>query len=166
MKCPFCSAPDSKVIDSRCSDDGTIIRRRRECQSCEERFTSYERVEEGPVFVIKRDGRREEFERRKIFEGLCRACEKLPVSTDIIEKVTERVIFNVREKYGREVKTADIGEMILKELRGLDPVAYVRFVSVYRQFKNVDEFYSVLRDLLAQKNGNGAAETPNSKVPE
>lgn len=165
MKCPFCSEPESKVIDSRCSEDGNTIRRRRECLSCIQRFTSYERVEEGPVFVIKRDGRREEFDRLKIFNGLCKACEKLPIPADTIEKMTERIVFTVREKFGREVRTLDIGDMILFELRAVNPVAYVRFVSVFQQFKDIDEFFAVLRGLLPDKMQRELEPAVNSKEP-
>ena len=152
MRCPYCSFEDSKVIDSRCSDDGDAIRRRRECRSCEKRFTSYERIELGPVFVIKTDGRREEFRREKIFDGLRRACEKLPISAEALDKVTERVVYNIRAKVGREVKTVEIGEMLLAELRKLDPVAYVRFASVYKQFRDINEFFDLLRVLMEERN--------------
>ncbi|MFA4987639.1 MAG: transcriptional regulator NrdR [Candidatus Brocadiia bacterium] len=151
MRCPFCSADDDKVIDSRTSDDGNAIRRRRECQACARRFTSYERIEEGPAFVIKKDGRREEFSWQKIYDGLAKACEKLPVSSENLEKVADRVVFTVREKAGHEVNTTDIGEAVIGELRKLDPVAYVRFISVYRSFKNVEEFYDALREVVESR---------------
>ncbi|RKY19324.1 MAG: transcriptional regulator NrdR [Planctomycetota bacterium] len=160
MRCPYCSEADSKVIDSRESENGKVIRRRRECRACGKRFTSYERLEESPVFVIKRDGRREEFSREKIFEGLCRACEKLPISADTLEKVTDRIVFKLRENHSREVKTTDIGELIVDELRALDPVAYVRFVSVYRKFKNPKEFYSLLKGLLQEEEEKDPGEAP------
>jgi len=151
MRCPYCATEDSRVIDSRSSDDGKSIRRRRECRSCEKRFTSYERIDEGPAFVVKRDGRREEFQREKILDGLCRACQKLPIPEDTLNKIADRVIFQVGEKYGREVRTADVGDCVLKELRGLDPVAYVRFASVYKQFRDIEEFFDLLRDLMEEK---------------
>ena len=150
MRCPFCNECESKVIDSR-TTDGNAIRRRRECLTCGQRFTSYERVEIGPVFVIKRDGRTEEFNRDKISIGLAKACEKLPVSADAVNKLTERVIFQIRENFGREVKTTEIGKTILNELKLLDPVAYVRFLSVYRQFTDIEDFFAVLRDLMKEK---------------
>lgn len=140
MRCPFCAVDDDKVIDSRASNDGYFIRRRRECLACNGRFTTYERIEETPVRVVKRDGTREDFERRKIMVGLITACQKRPVSMEDLEVITQAVEAQVLSQYEREVETQDIGEMVMRELRELDPVAYVRFASVYKNFESPEDF--------------------------
>lgn len=151
MKCPYCSEDDSKVVDSRPTDDGHVIRRRRECVQCKSRFTTYEKVEEIPLVVVKKDGTREAFNRSKIVNGLIRACEKRPVSLEKIESVTdniERILNNSLEK---EVSTKIIGEHIMEALKDLDEVAYVRFASVYRQFKDINTFADELHKLMNEK---------------
>ena len=140
MKCPFCKTPDSKVIDSRASSEGATIRRRRECERCGKRFTTYERVEHAPLRVIKRDGRREAFDRDKLRRSLEVACRKRPVPTDAVEGAVERIETDVADTFGREIGSAQLGELVMRELRTLDEVAYVRFASVYRAFDDVGEF--------------------------
>ena len=137
MKCPFCRAPDSKVIDSRGSSDGFVIRRRRECDGCRARFTTYERVEHAPLRVLKRDGRRD---RDKLRRSLEIACRKRPVPTDAVESAVALIENEVADKFGREINSKRLGELVMRELRKLDEVAYVRFASVYRAFEDVDEF--------------------------
>ena len=140
MKCPFCENPDTKVIDSRPAEEGHAIRRRRECDKCNKRFTTYEKVEETLLMVVKKDGRRESFDRNKVLNGIIRACEKRPVSVEDIERIVndiERGLNNMMEK---EIKSEFIGELIMEQLKSLDEVAYVRFASVYRQFKDVNTF--------------------------
>lgn len=148
MKCPFCSFSDSKVVDSRPDKGGAAIRRRRECESCGKRFTTHERVEEVLPLVTKRDGRREPFDRMKLVAGLQKACEKRPVSVETIEKLVDRLETRMQESGEREVPTTTLGEWIMKELHGIDQVAYVRFASVYRSFKDISEFMVELQDLL------------------
>jgi transcriptional repressor NrdR len=148
MKCPSCSYPETKVIDSRLSSEGASIRRRRECLKCEKRFTTYEYVEEVPLMVVKRDGRRQPFDRKKIISGLVKACEKRPVSIDKMEELTSELERSIQKKYDREVNSKDIGEMIMEKLAQLDEVAYVRFASVYRQFRDVNQFMSELKIML------------------
>ncbi len=150
MKCPFCGHPDSKVIDSRPTDDGTCIRRRRECIDCGKRFTTYEQLEIFPLLVIKKDGRRETFDRSKIINGVTKACQKRPVSAASIEKLVNDIEQNVRSSMEREVTTERLGEMIMERLRVLDEVAYVRFASVYRQFKDINTFYDELNKLIGK----------------
>ncbi|MBQ3390679.1 MAG: transcriptional repressor NrdR [Firmicutes bacterium] len=148
MRCPFCENPDTKVIDSRPTEEGHAIRRRRECEKCKKRFTTYEKVEEIPLIVIKKDGSREVFDRSKIMNGIIKACEKRPVSVDDIEAIVtdiERGLNNMMEK---EIKSQFIGEVIMEHLRELDEVAYVRFASVYRQFKDVNTFISEIEKLV------------------
>ncbi len=151
MKCPFCNDPESKVLDSRMSKEMDTIRRRRECLKCGKRFTTAERVEEGLPLVIKKDDRREDFDRTKILNGLNKACEKRPISITNIEKIVSRIEYNLLEKGEREVKAIEIGQMVMDELRKLDEIAYVRFASVYRQFKDINEFMEELKDLLLKK---------------
>jgi transcriptional repressor NrdR len=151
MKCPYCEFPESKVLESRPSKELDTIRRRRECLKCQKRFSTAERLEEGLPFVVKKDGRRELFERGKILNGLKKACEKRPISITNIEKVVSRIEYNLLERGEREVKSAEIGQMIMEELRSLDEVAYVRFASVYRQFKDINEFMNELKSLLLHK---------------
>lgn len=148
MKCPFCKELDNKVIDSRLSKDGDVIRRRRECLECNRRFTTYERVEEILPLVIKKDGTREPFDRNKIMAGLKKACEKRPISIDVIEEVTGRIERHFQELGDKEIRSSDIGEMVIEALYHLDDVAYVRFASVYRQFKDISQFIEEVRELL------------------
>jgi len=150
MKCPYCPRQDSKVIDSRLSRDGLIIRRRRECEDCGKRFTTYERVEEPLPAVVKKDGRREAFDRAKIAGGIKKACEKRPVSTETIDSLVDRIERWALELGEPEVKTQEIGARVMAELHDLDEVAYVRFASVYRSFKDIGEFMSELSDLLGR----------------
>jgi transcriptional repressor NrdR len=149
MRCPFCKEDDDKVIDSRASSDGFAIRRRRECLGCSRRFTTYERIEESPLRVIKKDGVREPFERRKILLGLIKACEKRPIAIADLEAITERIESRVLEEYDSEVPVSYIGELVMQELKDVDQVAYVRFASVYREFKDINEFMDELKGMLS-----------------
>ena len=151
MKCPYCAHLGDKVVDSRESKEGEVIRRRRECLGCGRRFTSYERIDEIPYMVIKKDGSRERFERQKLVSGLLKACEKRPVSMSSIEKVADRVEGALQDKPEKEISTEEIGAFVMNELRRLDKVAYVRFASVYRHFRDINEFMSELKDLLGTK---------------
>jgi transcriptional repressor NrdR len=151
MKCPFCSHLGDKVVDSRESKEGEVIRRRRECLECGKRFTSYERIDEIPYMVVKKDGTRERFERQKLIGGLLKACEKRPVSVAALEEVADRVEATLQERPEKEITTADIGAFVMEELKTLDKVAYVRFASVYRHFRDIGEFMSELKDLLNAK---------------
>ena len=148
MNCPFCHKPDSKVIDSRLSVEGELIRRRRECLVCARRFTTYERIDNILPMVIKKDGRREAFDRNKILSGLKKACEKRPVSLDAILKVIDDVEKALQEREAKEIPAEDIGNLVMLTLRGLDDVAYVRFASVYRSFRDVNEFVNEIQGLL------------------
>ena len=147
MRCPFCKENNDRVIDSRESTDAFVIRRRRECLSCHRRVTTYERIEETPLRVVKKDGTRVPFERRKILIGLMKACEKRPVSSEMIEEVTQKIEDYVMERFDREVPSKVLGNLIMRELRRVDPVAYVRFASVYREFRDVEDFESVTEEL-------------------
>jgi transcriptional repressor NrdR len=151
LRCPFCSEPDTKVLDSCPAEAGSAIRRRRECESCGRRFTTYERIEEQPLFVVKRDGRRERFDRQKILSGLLKACEKRPVSLPMLEALAEGVEKEVRNTLLEEVPSTVIGDLIMKALRHLDEVAYVRFAYVYRRFADVGEFQEELKNLLSRQ---------------
>ena len=151
MKCPFCGQPDSKVIDSRPTDEGERIRRRRECIACGKRFTTYEIIETVPVIVVKKDKSREAFDRVKLFNGMLRACEKRPVSIAQIETVVTEIEQELQNSLDREVTSVHIGEMAMEKLKGLDEVAYVRFASVYRQFKDINTFMEELAKLLGEK---------------
>ena len=151
MKCPFCGHLHDKVVDSRESKDGDAIRRRRQCLHCKRRFTSYERIDEIPSVVVKKDGRRERFDRQKVLAGVLKACEKRPVSMSQLETIADNAEAMVQESSEREVSTRAIGEMIMNELKNLDKVAYVRFASVYLDFKDVQEFMSELKDLLKSR---------------
>jgi transcriptional repressor NrdR len=151
MKCPFCAHLHDKVVDSRESKDGDAIRRRRQCLHCKRRFTSYERIDEIPIVVVKKDGRRERFDRQKVLAGVLKACEKRPVSMAQLETIADNAEAMVQESSEREVSTRAIGEMIMNELKNLDKVAYVRFASVYLDFKDVQEFMSELKDLLKNR---------------
>jgi len=148
MKCPFCAHSENKVIDSRISKDGNAIRRRRECLGCGKRFTTYEFVEEVLPMVVKKDGRREPFDRTKIRAGIKKACEKRPISTDVIEAVVDNVERSCQEFQDKEIPSSAIGEKVMKELQALDGVAYVRFASVYREFRDVSDFVEELKDFL------------------
>ena len=148
MKCPFCLAPDTRVVDSRPSQDGRAIRRRRECTACSKRFTTYERVEEFQPLVIKKDGRREPFNRTKIIEGILKACEKRPIGLDQIENFVQELERDIQEKGEREIPSSRIGERIMARLKEWDDVAYVRFASVYKQFKDLNAFMEQLKELL------------------
>jgi len=150
MKCPFCSHDDTRVVDSRLGKEGNNIRRRRECIDCERRFTTYERVEETLPLVIKKDGRRETFDRQKIISGIQRACEKRPVSISTIEKVVDQMEVSLQESGEKEIAASRIGEAVMSALQSIDEVAYVRFASVYRQFRDINEFMSELKDILAK----------------
>lgn len=151
MRCPACGTSDSRVVDSRTAQSGRAIRRRRECQQCGKRFTTYETIEEGELIIIKSDGRREPFDRNKVFRGIQIACTKRPISTEQIEEIVERVAFYLNSLGEREVSTKRIGECVMEELRKLDDVAYVRFASVYREFKDRKEFLEELRQLDRQR---------------
>ena len=151
MKCPFCGHLHDKVVDSRESKEGDAIRRRRQCLGCQRRFTSYERIDEIPYMVVKKDGRRERFDRQKVLAGLLKACEKRPVSMIQLETIADKAETMVQESSEREVSTRSLGEMIMNELKNLDKVAYVRFASVYLDFKDVQEFMTELKDLLKSR---------------
>jgi len=147
MLCPKCRHTDDKVIDSRMSRDGAVIRRRRECLGCGHRFTTYEETERATLLVVKRDGRREEFDRRKLTAGFLKACEKRPVSVEQIDRTVEAIVEELGNKYDREVPATAIGEAVMKHLSELDEVAYVRFASVYRQFRDINEFVHTIQEL-------------------
>jgi transcriptional repressor NrdR len=148
MRCPFCKKDNDKVIDSRSANAGATVRRRRECLACGKRFTTYEKVEEITLYVIKKDGRRDVFDREKIKRGLITACKKRPVSLQTIEDIVNRIEIELYEKFDREVKSTKIGDLVMRELRAIDHVAYVRFASVYREFKDVSEFMRELKPML------------------
>jgi transcriptional repressor NrdR len=161
MKCPFCHETQNRVIDSRLSKDSNMIRRRRECAKCTRRFTTYERVEEMMPMVVKKDGRRESYDRLKIINGLKRACEKRPVSINTIEAITDRIERVVQERGEKEIASSVIGETLMRELHDTDPVAYVRFASVYRSFKDISEFMVELEELFKERKG-----APSAKIAE
>ena len=151
MKCPYCGYQESKVVDSRHSDDGLSIRRRRECLQCQRRFTTYETVESLPIVVVKKDGSRQSFDRNKILNGMLRACEKRPVSLAALETAALDIEQILQNSLEREVSTGQIGELVMEQLRSVDEVAYVRFASVYRQFKDINTFMDELNTLLKDK---------------
>ncbi|MEI6670014.1 MAG: transcriptional regulator NrdR [Acidobacteriota bacterium] len=151
MKCAYCGHMGDKVVDSRESREGDVIRRRRECLECGRRFTSYERVDEVPYMVIKKDGRRERFERQKLIAGLLKACEKRPVTVSALEAIADRVEATLQDRPEKEISTDEIGAMLMGELKLLDKVAYVRFASVYRDFRDIGEFMAELKDLVSGK---------------
>ena len=161
MKCPFCGFVNDKVVDSRESKEAESIRRRRECLQCGKRFTTYERIDEIPYMVVKKDGRREKFERQKVLNGLLHACEKRPVSMGKLEQIVNEAESMVIDSLERERKSSEIGELIMNRLRKLDKVAYVRFASVYLDFKDVQEFMTELKDLLKTK--EAAPQAPKAK---
>lgn len=151
MKCPYCAHLGDKVVDSRESKEGEVIRRRRECLNCGRRFTSYERIDEIPYMVVKKDGSRERFERQKLIAGLLKACEKRPVSVAALETIADHVEGTLQERPEKEMATAEIGSFVMQELKKLDKVAYVRFASVYRHFRDIGEFMTELKELLNAK---------------
>jgi transcriptional repressor NrdR len=163
MKCPFCHETENRVIDSRLSKDNNMIRRRRECSKCSRRFTTYERVEEMMPLVVKKDGRRETYERIKIINGLKRACEKRPVSINTIEAIADRIERNLQERGEKEILSSVIGEATMRELHDTDEVAYVRFASVYRSFKDINEFMVELEELLKERKEMSAARVSASR---
>ena len=151
MNCPFCGHLNDKVIDSRESKEGDAIRRRRQCLACDRRFTTYERIDEVPYMVIKKDGRREKFDRQKVLAGLLKACEKRPVSMGRLSELVDRVEAKVTDSADREISTIDIGEFLMENLRELDKIAYVRFASVYRDFQDEQAFFNELKNLMRMK---------------
>lgn len=155
MNCPFCGHPDNRVVDSRDVRNGLEVRRRRECSECEQRFTTYERVDELPTTVVKRDGRRESFDREKLLNGLLRACEKRPVPRRDLVSIVDSVESKLAAREVREMSTEEIGALVIEELRRLDQVAYVRFASVYRRFEDVNQFMDELKTLLIKRDNNG-----------
>ena len=173
MRCPYCKCNDDKVIDSRTSGDAAVIRRRRECLGCGRRFTTYETIEETQLRVIKKDGTRVPFERSKLLTGVRKACEKRPVSHEQIEEIARRIEAQLNEMFEKDVSSQFIGNLVMNELRKLDPVAYVRFASVYREFKDVEQFLEELRPLLNERpdpkndeRGNGKPAAPGSRRAE
>lgn len=151
MRCPFCGYAESKVIDSRPAEEGATIRRRRECLACQKRFTTYEIMERLPLVVVKRDGSRQTFDKIKVMNGMLRACEKRPVSLQSLEKIADEIEQELQNSLEREVSTTEIGEMVMSKLKHVDEVAYVRFASVYRQFKDVNTFFDELQKLIDKK---------------
>ena len=149
MNCPFCNHSEDKVVDSRSAQDGKAIRRRRECLGCQRRFTTYERIEETPLKVIKKDNRREDYDRSKVLNGIVRACEKRPVSMEQIEQLVDDIEKEIAQTSEREIAATQIGQLVMQKLQKLDEVAYVRFASVYRQFKDVNEFMNEVKNLLS-----------------
>ncbi|MFM7297243.1 MAG: transcriptional regulator NrdR [Planctomycetota bacterium] len=156
MKCPRCKQDNDRVVDSRAALEGASIRRRRECLECYLRYTTYERVEETPLRVIKKNGERVRFERERVLQGMMRACEKLPVSTEELEKAAARIEARCQEEYDRELPSSVIGNLVMEELKGLNQVAYVRFASVYREFKDVAQFLDELKPILEQRRTEGS----------
>lgn len=152
MKCPFCDYEEAKVVDSRPTDEGHAIRRRRECIKCKNRFTTYEKVEEIPLVVVKKDGNRESYNRNKIFNGIIKACEKRPVPIEMMETVIDRIEKKLHNSMEKEISSNVIGQMVMEELKELDEVAYVRFASVYRQFKDINTFIDEITKLVNEKN--------------
>ncbi|MCU0666431.1 MAG: transcriptional regulator NrdR [Candidatus Omnitrophica bacterium] len=151
MKCPFCGYKEDKVVDSRATQEESAIRRRRECLSCAKRFTTYEYIEELAIMVVKKDGRRQGFDRQKILSGIMRACEKRPVGVERMEEIVTWIERNIQKKFEREIPVTRIGEMVMEKLKEIDDVAYVRFASVYRQFKDVEQFMVELNDILKKE---------------
>ena len=151
MKCPYCGYKESKVVDSRPAEEGSSIRRRRECLSCEKRFTTYETMESLPLMVVKKDGSRQSFDRNKVMNGLIRACEKRPVSFSTMEEIVNEIEQTLQNEMEREVSSAEIGELVMERLKKVDEVSYVRFASVYRQFKDINTFMRELNKLLEDK---------------
>lgn len=163
MRCPFCSHIEDKVVDSREAKDGDSIRRRRECLDCGRRFTSYERIDEIPYMVVKKDGKRESFDRNKVLAGLLRACEKRPISTTQLEAIADQIEKVVQDTADRELATSEIGKIIMRRLKSIDKVAYVRFASVYLEFEDVSEFMTELKDLVRARDTAAAKKPKKSK---
>lgn len=153
MKCPYCSSYESKVIDSRPTDDGHVIRRRRECTACQQRFTTYEKIEEIPIVIVKKDGNRESYNRMKVLNGIIRACEKRPVTMEQMEGLVDHIEARIHSSMEKEVQSELIGELVMSGLKHLDEVAYVRFASVYRHFEDLNTFASELTKLVQEKKG-------------
>lgn len=151
MKCPYCDYFESKVVDSRPTDEGQAIRRRRECIKCGKRFTTYEKIEEIPIIVVKKDGNRQAFDRNKLLNGIIKSCEKRPVSINEIEKIVDDIEKTLSNSLEKEVTSVEIGELVMNELKDVDEVSYVRFASVYRQFKDVNSFMEELKKILAEE---------------
>ena len=162
MKCPYCQHRDSRVVDSRTSDDDSTVRRRRECPDCQRRFTTYERVGEVRLFVIKKDGRREPFDRAKIIAGMTKACEKRPVSLETIEQAADQIERQARDELTEEVPTSRIGALVMEKLREMDSVAYVRFASVYKEFRDAHSFVKEVEGLARSGRGGAGARQSNS----
>src|SRR3989338_9789078 len=165
MKCPYCGHIEDKVIDSRGAGDGEVIRRRRECLKCGKRFTTYESIELTPLMVIKKDGRREPFDRKKVLGGLIKACEKRPVSVEQLESPVDDLERDLLKRFEREVSSSEVGQWVMERLHTIDEVAYVRFASVYRQFKDINEFLHELRDLLELKERPPASSLRAPAIP-
>jgi len=163
MRCPYCGFLEDKVVDSREAKDGESIRRRRECLECGRRFTSYERIDEIPYMVVKKDGRREPFERNKIMAGMLRACEKRPISVNQLESIANQIEKAVQDSSDRELATSEVGKIIMRRLKNLDKVAYVRFASVYLEFENVSEFMTELKALVSSRNSAPSAVKKKKK---
>jgi transcriptional repressor NrdR len=166
MKCPVCGAADDKVIDSRLGKDNSVIRRRRECLECKKRFTTYERIEEILPYVIKKDGRRESFDRRKIIEGMRRACQKRPISIEEVERVADNIEQELLERPEKEIGVTFVGEKVMEALRRMDEVAYVRFASVYRSFRDIDEFIKEIKELYDLKDTRDHSRSVNGSTDE
>lgn len=160
MKCPFCGYTESKVIDSRPTDEDSRIRRRRECLQCAKRFTTYEVIESLPIIVVKKDKSREVFDRNKLFNGMLRACEKRPVSLDMLERAVDDIEAQIQNSLDREVTARRIGEYAMEKLKEIDEIAYVRFASVYRQFKDINSFHEAISKLLTDEKEEGTADKP------
>ena len=152
MKCPFCWYDDSKVLDTRPTDEGNTIRRRRECLKCQKRFTTYEKIEQSPIMVIKKDGNRQAFDREKIIRGMIKSCEKRPVSAADIEEAVNNIEKKIENSMKKEISSLEVGEMVMDELKDLDEVSYVRFASVYREFKDLQSFIDELENFVKKKN--------------
>ncbi|MDU3457601.1 MAG: transcriptional regulator NrdR [Peptoniphilus harei] len=152
MKCPFCGYDDSKVLDTRPTDEGNTIRRRRECLNCQKRFTTYEKIEQSPIMVIKKDGNRQAFDREKIIRGMIKSCEKRPVSAADIEEAVNNIEKKIENTMKKEISSLEVGEMVMDELKDLDEVSYVRFASVYREFKDLQSFIDELENFVKKKN--------------
>lgn len=163
MRCPFCKVDDDRVVDSRASNDGFAIRRRRECVACDRRYTTYERIEESPLRVVKKDERREPFERRKILLGLLKACEKRPIPVAALEAITERIENKVLEEFDSEVPVTYVGKLVMDELKKLDHIAYVRFASVYRDFQDIHEFMEEVKQVAALGEARRAREKERAR---
>ena len=152
MKCPFCGYGDSKVLDTRPTDEGNTIRRRRECLNCQKRFTTYEKIEQSPIMVVKKDGNRQAFDREKIIRGMIKSCEKRPVSAADIEDAVNNIEKKIENSMKKEISSLEVGEMVMDELKDLDEVSYVRFASVYREFKDLQSFVDELENFVKKKN--------------